>query len=235
MPTFDVTKLPYSLDPILVQVANRSVEALRTREVSEIPLAEPPHGFRLSNKVRTFIQANIRRCLTFIEGGLAEYNAGRPLIADQCSRSIYENVAAFHDFCEKLKPILATTDYKKIDDMIMRTAFATRVVQWLDVHGQEYQAINIITQINKLARIKPVYGEAFERLCDIVHPNGLGTVVYFSTVDQASGMARLTDIGNDPDRAYASLVLAASLLLRFENDISELEPMLKTLTASYNP
>jgi len=235
MPTFDVNKVPYGLEPILVEGANHAVASLRARRVSEIMLPEAPDGFLLNNKVRTFIQAHIRRCLTFIEGGLAEYHAGRPLITDQCSRAIYENVAAFHDFTEKLKPVLQGGDYQMIKDIIMQTAFATRVQEWIDQHGTEYQAVNIITQIKKLAKINPLYGDAFERLCDIVHPNGLGSIVYFAAIDETSGIARISDSGHDPEKAYASLVLAGVLLLRFEKDIGDLEPMLLAAREGFRP
>jgi hypothetical protein len=230
VPMFDETKLPYKLELVLVQGSNHAVDCLRSRMVSEIILAEPPHGFRLSNKVRALIQAHIRRCLTFVDAGLAEYTAGRPLVTDLCSRAIYENVAAFHDFVEKIKPLLLSADYQNVGSLIMQTAFATRVQEWLDEYGDEYQATNIITQIKKLAKINPRYADAFDRLCDIVHPNGLGSVVYFSIVDETTGIAKFSEKGNDPEKAYASLVLAAVLLLRLEKDISELEPMLNSFS-----
>jgi hypothetical protein len=87
---------------------------------------------------------------------------------------------------------LQSRDYQKIENLIMQSAFATRVQEWIDQHGAQYEAVNIITQVKKLAKINPLYGDAFERLCDIVHPNSLGSVVYFATVDETTGIARLT-------------------------------------------
>ena len=232
---FDPNKFPYGLDPKAVEGANAAIAKLWVRRLAEIHLAEPPHGYRLSNKIRLYTQAIIRRCLVCVEGGLAEYHAGRPLITDQCSRSIYENVAAFLDFAGKLKPLIEAGNHAGIDDLIMRTAFATRVESWLESHGPEYEAVNVITLIRKLAKKNTLYGEAFERLCDIVHPNGLGSVVYFCQIDEKSGLATISWGGNDPDKAYVSLVLAALLMLHIELALEDLDPMLVKLTASFTP
>jgi hypothetical protein len=64
----------------------------------------------MSNRIRIFVQSHIRRCLAFVDGGLAEYNADRPIITDQRSRAIYENVAALNDFFEKLTPLILAND-----------------------------------------------------------------------------------------------------------------------------
>lgn len=232
---FDRDKLPYGLTAEVVDGANAAIAKLSVRQIGEIRLAEPPHGYRVSNKIRLYIQCIIRRCLISVEGGIAEYNAGRPLITDQCSRSIYENVAAFLDFYEKLKPLIQAANHGGVDDLLMRTAFSTRVKSWLEDYGADYQAVNVLTQINKLAKKNPIYGIAYERLCDIVHPNGLGSIVYFTENDTVSGVAKIFEVGRDPEKAYGSLVLASLLLLHVELAIEEIEPMLVSMTKSYTP
>src|SRR5207248_4184476 len=63
MAEFDPAKTPYSLSPVLVEAANQAVGQLRARKISSIVIKEPPTGYRLSNLVRMYTQAYIRRCL----------------------------------------------------------------------------------------------------------------------------------------------------------------------------
>jgi len=230
MPTFDPEKRPYSLYRNTIGFANRSVEFLRLRKVASIPMTEAS-GFRLSNRIRIFVQSHIRRCLAFVDGGLAEYDAGRPIVTDQCSRAIYENVAALNDFFEKLTPLVLAYDHKQIDDLLQQAAFGTRVTSWL-TDANARKSVNILTQINKFVKEMPLRGEAYERLCDIVHPNGLGAMVYFVKIED--DVSTIHDAGIDPEKAYANLVLACALLLYVEQGIQRLDLLLPALTQSYS-
>ena len=60
----------------------------------------------------------------------------------------------------------------------------------------------------------PNYRVAYDHLSDIVHPNGLGAVVYFLTMKDR--VARFVDNAVTPERARTSLVCAALLLLFVE-------------------
>jgi hypothetical protein len=230
MLTFDREKRPYGLDAGTIDFANGSVDFLRSRKVAVIPLAET-NGFRLSNRIRIFVQSHIRRCLAFADGGLAEYNAGRPIVTDQCSRAIYENVAALNDFFEKLSPLVLANDYKQIDDLLTQAAFGTRVTSWL-ADPDARKSVNILTQINKFVKEMPLRGEAYERLCDIVHPNGLGAMVYFVKIDH--DVSTIYDAGIDPEKAYVNLVLACALFLYIEQGIQRLDLLLSALTQGYS-
>jgi hypothetical protein len=196
-----------------------------------IVIKEPPTGFRLSNLVRMYTQAYIRRCLTFVDGGKAEHAAGRYLLTEQCSRSIYETVASYYDFSSKLIKLLENPDHQELHDFIIARVFATRVPAFLETHGDAIKAPNVITQLEKLSKNTPSVMEAYERLCDIVHPNGMGASIYFSKIDETD-TAQFTDGGNDPDRAYSSFVMSCTRLLYLDRAIDELEPLLLELSAS---
>jgi hypothetical protein len=230
MPTFERDKRPYGLDAGTIDFANRSIDFLRSRKVGTIPLAEA-NGFRLSNRIRIFVQSHVRRCLAFVDGGLAEYGAGRPIVTDQCSRAIYENVAALNDFFEKLTPLVLENDHEKIDDNLQQAAFGTRVTSWL-ADPDARKSINILTQINKFVKEMPLRGEAYERLCDIVHPNGLGAMVYFVKIED--DVSTIYDAGIDPEKAYANLVLACALFLYVEHGIQRLDLLPPALTRRYS-
>jgi hypothetical protein len=231
MAEFDPGKTPYGLSPVLVDAANQAVDQLRRRKVAAIAIKEPPAGFRLSNLVRMYTQAYIRRCLTFVEGGMAEHAAGRFLLTEQCSRSIYETVASYYDFSRKLIKLLENPNHQELHDFIIARTFATRVPAFLATHGDTIKAPNVLTQLEKLSKNTPSVMEAYERLCDIVHPNGMGASIYFSKIDEID-TAHFTDGGNDADRAYSSFVMACTRLLYLNRCIDELEPHLVGLTAS---
>jgi hypothetical protein len=231
MAEFDPAKTPYSLSPVLVEAANQAVGQLRARKVSSIVIKEPPTGYRLSNLVRMYTQAYIRRCLTFVDGGMAEHEADRFLLTEQCSRSIYETVASYYDFSRKLMKLLENPNHQELHDFIIARTFATRVPAFLATHGEAIKAPNVLTQLEKLSKNTPNVMEAYERLCDIVHPNGMGAAIYFSKIDETD-TAHFTDGGNDSDRTYSSFVMACARLLYFNRCIDELEPLLVELTAS---
>jgi hypothetical protein len=76
----------------------------------------------------------------------------------------------------------------------------------------------------------PLRGDAYELLCDIVHPNGLGAMVYFVRIED--GVSTIYDAGIDPEKAYANLVLACALFLYLEQGIERLDLLLPALTQS---
>jgi hypothetical protein len=75
----------------------------------------------------------------------------------------------------------------------------------------------------------PNYRVAYDHLSDIVHPNGLGAVVYFSTMQD--GVARFVDDAVTPERARASLICATLLLLFVELAFEQTDERLTNLSA----
>ena len=230
MPTFDPDKRPNYLSPDSIAFANNAIDFIRSRTVASIPMSEP-NGFRLGNKIRIFVQAHLRRCLAFVDGGLAEYHAQRPLITDTCSRAIYENIAALDDFSQKLSPMVLANDFEKIDLHIRQAAFGTRVERWFAQPDAE-KSINILTQLKKLFKDMPERLDNYERLCDIVHPNGLGAAVYFVSIEDE--VATIFDAGIDPEKAYVSLVLASSMLLVVQQVVARIDILLPALSEGFD-
>ncbi len=68
-----------------------------------------------------------RRCLTFVEAGVAEPDASRSLAAELCTRAIYESTATICDFTDKLKPLCEANDYAGVEALVSKAAFATRI------------------------------------------------------------------------------------------------------------
>jgi hypothetical protein len=206
---------------------NALIERLQSLRVSQIVLPEPPIGLRVPNLVRSYLQAHLRRCMTFVEAGVAEIDAGRALAAELCSRALYENIATICHFSDTLKPLFETSDYAGIERVVTTAAFTTRIPSFLKAHGKDAKAPQILDHVDQMGARYPQYREAYDHLSDIVHPNGLGAVVYFGKI--SDGLISFADGGNEPDRARASLIIAALLLAHVELVYFEIEANLKKL------
>jgi hypothetical protein len=228
VPLFDPAVTPAECGtPDYIAGINDVIEHLRAMKVASLSLAD---AGRTRNLVRSYIQAHIRRCLTFIEGGHAEYYAGRSLVADACARANYENVAAFCDFANVLIPLLEAGDHAAIRKFVDARAFATRIPSFLDSHGKSIEARSILTQIDHMKKKYAGYREAYDHLSDIVHPNGLGAVVHFAAIDRATSVATFSDAGKNPNWTLASLIASGFMLAYVDVAIGDIERNLANLS-----
>jgi hypothetical protein len=103
---------------------------------------------------------------------------------------------------------------------------------WVERDGEGVKAPQILNQIDKMNKRYPEFRNAYDHLSDIVHPNGLGAVVYFGTFTTDSRM-RFDDGGapRSAERAHASLIMAVVLLLHVNIAFAQTEERLKTLSA----
>lgn len=227
MSLFDPDIIPAECGtPDYIDAVNKLIELLRARKVLSISLVGVE---RTRNLVRSYIQAHIRRCLTFIEGGHAEFYSGRSLVADACARANYENVAAFCDFAKNLIPLLEAGDNAAIREFVEVRAFATRIPSFVDQQGKGIEARSILTQIDHMKKKYAGYREAYDHLSDIVHPNGLGAVVHFVSIDPATRVATFPDTGKNPNWALASLIASGFMLAHMDVAISDIEQCLAKL------
>ncbi len=229
MPLFDRTKTTEHITSEVIDEANAIVERFRQYRLNQIVLPEPGTGLRVPNLVRCYLQAHIRRCLTFVEAGAAEIDAGRPLAAELCTRAIYENIATICDLSDKLRPLCEAVDYSGVEQLVTKAAFATRIPTFIEQHGDDVKAPQILNQIDKMDKSYVNFREAYDHLSDIVHPNGLGAVAYFGTFTY--GLAEFNDSGNNPERARGSLIVATLLLLYVELALALTEQRLQKLSA----
>jgi hypothetical protein len=230
MPPFDRTKPSDYITSEAIDDANAIVERFRSYRRSRIVLPEPGTGLRVPNLVRCYLQAHIRRCLTFVEAGAAEIEAHRPLAAELCSRAIYENVATICDLADKLRPLCEAVDYAGVEQLVTKAAFATRIPSFIEQHGEDVKAPQILNQIDKMDKRYASFRNAYDHLSDIVHPNGLGAVAYFGRL--TDGLAEFKDSGNNPGRARDSLIIATLLLLHVELALALTEQYLQRLSAN---
>jgi hypothetical protein len=196
MTLFDRNKPSGEITSEVIDDANAVVERLRALRVPQIALPEPGTGLRAPTLVRCYLQAHLRRCLMFLEAGTAEVEAGRPLATELCTRAIYENIATICDFTDKMKALCEAADYSGVEQLVTKAAFVTRIPSFITQHGDDVKAPQILNQIDKMNKRYANFREAYDHLSDIVHPNGMGAVIYFSTI--ADGCVAFKDSGTCP-------------------------------------
>jgi hypothetical protein len=72
-----------------------------------------------------------------------------------CLRSIYETVAAFLDFEKKLQTLIVRGDLQAIFVFAKQRTHFTKVEHLVAEHGDQIKATNILTQVEKMARLRP--------------------------------------------------------------------------------
>jgi hypothetical protein len=155
MSLFDRDKPPEGFPPDAVDMANHAVDRLRARLESEIVLGEP------GSSVWCYLQAHIRRCFMFLDGGVAEWLASRPLVTEMCTRALYENIATVCDFVENLKPFCDAGDYVGVERLVEKAAFYTRIPSFLQKYGSDLKAPQILNQIDRMKTHYSGYREAY--------------------------------------------------------------------------
>ncbi|WP_316204192.1 hypothetical protein [Bradyrhizobium sp. SZCCHNS3051] len=229
MPMFERAQAPAEYPDEFLAEVNALVERLRARLVDRIDLPEPPTGTRLFNMIRAYLQAHLRRALTFLNGGHAEYLGGRPLMTEMAARAIYESVANICDFSDKLKPLSDAGDMQGIDELATKSAFVTRIPSFLEKYGEHLQSTNVVTQVKKMSKRFADFVGAYDHLSDVAHPNGLGAIVYFAEI--GDGVITFGDKPEKAERAIHSLCIAATLLGFMELEMDEIEKRLQGLNA----
>ncbi|MFK4383104.1 hypothetical protein [Bradyrhizobium sp. USDA 223] len=227
MPLFLKTDCPPEMPDNILSATNGAIERLQAKLLDTIVIGTPSKGLHAPALARSFIQAHLRRMLMFVEGGCAEFRAGRPLMTEMATRAIYENVASFCDYSTKLQALCEAGDYAGLADLTNKYAFATRLPALLD-EGLKYRAPQILGQIDKMNKRLETYREAYDHLCEIVHPNGLGAVVYFGKHD--GQLMTFYPRGSVPERAMESLITAAVLFLTVYVELDKMETSLDAIT-----
>lgn len=187
----------------LLSLTNQAIERLQAKLLDHVVIRDAPKGLYAPALAQCFIQAHLRRMLMFVEGGYAEFRAGRPLMTEMATRAIYENIAVFCDYSTKLQALCG---------------------------GSNSKATRILNQIDKMDKRVETYREAYEHLSDIVHPNGLGAVIYFGKHDDK--VMTFHPQGAMPERAMQALTTAATLLLTVYSELDAMEKSLDALTES---
>jgi hypothetical protein len=198
---FNPRAMPGGLSPAHVQHVNDIVRRLRARRVERIEVPEPGSRFQLSNTIRAYNQAHLRRALMFIEAAHHHVSSGSGLVALTAVRCVFETVANFLDFEGELQALLSEGDLKKIHEFMRNRAHATRLENLKKAVGTpDVQAKSILTQINKMTKERrPKAREEYDYLCEYAHPNAFGGMLYFAHDDRSTDFITFSDRGQTPE------------------------------------
>jgi hypothetical protein len=214
-----------------VRELNDVLARLIARKIDRLALMEPESLFRLSNYIRAYCQAHIRRCLSLAESAYVLFFDENGLVSLLCARAIYETVASFCHFEGQLQAIIKKGDLADIFEFTKAKAHATRIPFLLEKHGSAVQATNILTQIDKLNALRPKAREEYDFLSDVTHPNSMGGYHFFaSNPDKDDDVVTFSDGGPDPRADLQWILAACSLLTHFEAALNRIDAELPALS-----
>jgi hypothetical protein len=232
MPLIDPKLIPAEvLRRTNVDRLNALYDRLEARKVDKIVIPEPPSGFRPSNLIRVYCQAHLRRCLVLARSGYGLFFLEDGLVSLMCARAIYESVAVFSAFERQFLPLLETGTIPEILEFALNKAHATRTKKMIEQHGEQVKAVNIVTDIAKLAKDRPKIEEEYDFLSDHVHPAGFGTMLYFAEKSKTEDAYVFSDGGPDPAADLKWVLVSIRMLEEFEKSLDRVEAALLGLSA----
>jgi hypothetical protein len=184
MSTFDRSKLPGDLTVDIIDTTNAAIDRLRARKIASLHSDSTSAIGWFKNWAHLYLQAHIRRSLSFIDGGVAELAAGRTIVTALCARSLLEDAAVIWQFVERLTALLDQGDEDQIEKFLFSRALATRDPSKIEELGKDHAATNILTYIDNMVPLNTGYRDAYDDLSEVVHPNSLGVLFHFTNFNQ---------------------------------------------------
>jgi hypothetical protein len=228
---FDVRNLPENTPIEWAQAVNAGVVQLKARKVAIVTYDEPTHTRYCCRWVSIFLQAHIRRGLSFLESGAREIKKGRPLVAALCSRALLEDAAVLWSFNREILPLLQRRDVDRIDALVFPKVFASRRPKDIEEHGEEFRARNILTAIDKMGAKHPNLRRTYDDLSEICHPNSLGVLSHFA--DTFDDKRAVFDDGQDmADAALHCLIFCGLMFVAKETIIGHIETAITDILKS---
>ncbi|MGE0163098.1 MAG: hypothetical protein AB7S71_08170 [Dongiaceae bacterium] len=186
----------------------------------------------MSNLIRAYSQAHLRRSLMFIAAAHHHIYSDSGLVALTAVRCVFETVANFLDFESKLQALLSKGDLQEIHDFVKARTFATRLEDLITMAGTpDVQATNILTQIEKMKSVWPSAREDYDYLCEHTHPNAFGGLLYFAQHDLSADVVAFSDRGPAPEDDLKWTLVAGHILGYLDEALDRVENALPALSA----
>lgn len=232
MPLIDASLVPREVFPRkAIDDLNALYDRVEARKVEKIVLPESQSGFRTSNLIRVYCQANLRRCLVLASSSYGLFFIENGLVSLMAARAIYETVAVFLEFERQLAAIVKTGTLQEIMKFVQKKAFATRSAKMIAKHGEHLKARNIQTDIQKLTSVRKKAEEEWSFLSEHTHPAGFGTLLYFAEKLKDEDAYIFQDGGPDPHADLQWILVSIKLLEEFEKALDRIEAALPALSA----
>src|SRR5262249_29955657 len=140
--------------------------------------------------------------------------------------------ATITDFEKELMPLIEAGNLGMIFQLTKNKAHATKLPNLIEIADDPgVTAKNVLTMVEKLASVRTNVPKEYAFLSEIAHPNGIGAVGFFATMDNPEDVAFFSDSGPDARADLQWIFVAAYLLSNFEQVMNRIEALLPDLTA----
>lgn len=158
--------------------------------------------------------------------------AGQGLGALMIIRGLYETVASYVAISKQFVDLIeATAPLDEIHGFIHSRTFATRSEQLIKIAGtDEVKPTNILTQVQKMNRMRGDFEREYDYLCEHTHPNAFGATLYFIAPEHQGDVHVFASRGHDPKEDLKWVLVGAHILTLFVNAMDRLEAVLPDLS-----
>lgn len=184
-------------------------------------------------KLETYIQATLYRTLDLIETINICWEKKFQVSCFILTRNILENTAQLYVLNKKIKSCLSTKDIDQINKIIEANLFSSRL------EGEQYQATNIVTKVEKVDKEFNGFKHSFDLLCEYAHPNYYGMLGHYGNKDEENLAFNFSTLSEDNKNLLGRLFSAIDpTILVFEfiiNQIEEKYEIIAPLCKDYRP
>lgn len=142
------------------------IQELRNRIKQQVKPEHPSLYPRLLWKFEIFTQLAIYRCVDLAESILLDWEHLRIGSSFIVLRSLFETTALMFDSANQIEEHCEQNDFKALNKLVDRLNFSTRIEDF-----QPFKAVNILSVIDRINKIIPVYRYHYDQLCEYSHPN----------------------------------------------------------------
>lgn len=171
---------------------NQSLERLSNRRLAEVRREDDLAKAKVVWKVVVFQQSIIHRIVMLGAGCTNSWNGKNFLAAILCIRAAMETCALVRDVEKKLQKLCSVGDFNAINKLIDKASFGTRQESWLK-EDWNVNAIHTLECIRNLDKEIPGVLLHYEGLSDFCHPNYLGLLYSFGTIDHDTATVSFSD------------------------------------------
>jgi hypothetical protein len=232
---FESTQFSLTADQLAgLQEANDALANLRARRIERVRAADS--AGLATWALRSYRQLWLHRVIALAEGASSEWNARRLLNVSVLLRALVETVASFFAIAEQGASLLDAGDLRGFHARVIKAMFGIR--QDRDKYPELPEAVNVLTLVDRLAKLLPNIRRYYDALCELVHPNSDGITV-FGEVDHETYELLL---GQDLDRdrflvasVMGGIRMIALIPVLFGLTESNLDPQIAALETKHGP
>jgi hypothetical protein len=155
-----------------MNVVRNGLAQIESELEPDIDLVEGNEGILITGCVRAYRQAVMRRVLDLAQSFIVAWNAGFPVGAVVCARSLLETIATFHSFLRRAEALAAEKQWTRIGELVDAYAFMTS--SGPDKGKTTEQSPPRIGKVVRdfIAATEPGKEELWDQISDTAHPNG---------------------------------------------------------------